>query len=564
MLRKIFFSPWFWGIIIIFPAIWPFFNPHFFPLHDFTHAARLAEMTQAFQDGQIPPRWSQHLGFGYGMPLFSFYAPLPYYLGVIIHTVGFPIVATIKILFILSFYLSFMVMYFLGKHFLGQKGGLLAATLFIYVPYRALNVYVRGALGELYGILFFTLALLTLTLLVAKPNLKHTIGHSLAFAGILMAHNLIALIGLPFLLMWNLWLLVIYKSKTSWHLIGRLLISYVFGLGLSAFFVFPMFFEKGATSVNQLTLGGGDFKEHFVYLRQLLSSPFGYGGSIAGLYDGISFEIGKIHLGLLSGIILILLIKRQFLPKKLRWLSLGLLGLFGLSVWLTTFHSLWIWEFIAALKYVQFPWRFLSVAMVFASLTAGLLTKKYPRLTFLIMIITIIYYLPIFKPENYLDNDAKLYATDTQTLETKISRTLPDYIHPQLSNLVMNSDEMISPPPERFQVLQNNTRNLAVLENRSNRFTVSLNGTGPFVMAINIFAFPGWTFFVDGVKVPFQLDKALPRMLIPVTSTQNSVIIKGILLETPLRLLADSISLVCGLIMGLLIFNKAFKRHYGS
>jgi hypothetical protein len=39
------------------------------------------EMERSLQRFEFPVRWSANFGFGYGMPLFNFYAPLPYYLG---------------------------------------------------------------------------------------------------------------------------------------------------------------------------------------------------------------------------------------------------------------------------------------------------------------------------------------------------------------------------------------------------------------------------------------------------------------------------------------------------
>src|SRR3989344_5903619 len=65
--------------LIVGLAFRPLLHNTFFPLHDYTHVARLSEMHRALVDGYLPVRWSKNLGFGYGMPLFNFYAPLFYY-----------------------------------------------------------------------------------------------------------------------------------------------------------------------------------------------------------------------------------------------------------------------------------------------------------------------------------------------------------------------------------------------------------------------------------------------------------------------------------------------------
>ena len=72
--------PW-WGLTL--------FKKGFFKMHDFTHVARLVELDKAVKDGHFPPRLAKDLGWGYGMPLFHFYGPMPYFLGEVFHLIGF-------------------------------------------------------------------------------------------------------------------------------------------------------------------------------------------------------------------------------------------------------------------------------------------------------------------------------------------------------------------------------------------------------------------------------------------------------------------------------------------
>lgn len=77
-------------------SLWP---ADLFKIHDFVHGARIAEMTTALQDGQFPVRWSSNFGYGYGMPLFEFYAPLPFYVGAGLYWLTGNLVFSIKFLF---------------------------------------------------------------------------------------------------------------------------------------------------------------------------------------------------------------------------------------------------------------------------------------------------------------------------------------------------------------------------------------------------------------------------------------------------------------------------------
>ena len=92
----------YWGlcIVLLFSVIpiLPLFHTGFFPMHDNTQVARVFEMGKALRDGMIPVRWAQDLGFGYGYPLFTFYAPLAYYVGGLFILLGLPALLATKIL----------------------------------------------------------------------------------------------------------------------------------------------------------------------------------------------------------------------------------------------------------------------------------------------------------------------------------------------------------------------------------------------------------------------------------------------------------------------------------
>ena len=133
-----------WAFLLLFiitiPSIIALFNPGFFPTHDYIYIARIYQMAQALSDGQFPVRWVE--GFRYGDPTYNFYAPFPYYLGALISYLGFSFLATTKILFGLSFFLSVVTMYLLIKELFGRKLALAASALYLYAPYRSLDVYV--------------------------------------------------------------------------------------------------------------------------------------------------------------------------------------------------------------------------------------------------------------------------------------------------------------------------------------------------------------------------------------------------------------------------------------
>ena len=174
------------------------------------------------------------------------------------------------------------------------------------------------------------------------------------------------------------------------------------------FFILPAFFEKNLTVVDSLTGGYSDYRFHFIYLRQLWRRSWGYGGSIFGLEDDISFQFGWSHL------LLILPAVRLWRRQIYFWLALGL------SIFMMTFHSQFIWDRVPILALAQFPWRLLAFAGVFVAFLAGssakIIKNKYliPALIILIIALNINY----FRPEKFAPVE-DYYYTDRRGLPGK-------------------------------------------------------------------------------------------------------------------------------------------------
>src|SRR3990170_1206496 len=98
-------------------ALKSLFIPGFFPIHDDTQVSRVYEMAKALKDGMFPVRWVADLGYGYGYPIFNFYAPLAYYVGGFFTLLGFYALISTKIMMILGILLSGVFMYLLARKF---------------------------------------------------------------------------------------------------------------------------------------------------------------------------------------------------------------------------------------------------------------------------------------------------------------------------------------------------------------------------------------------------------------------------------------------------------------
>ncbi len=346
-------------LILAVPTFWRMLAPGIFSMQDF-HFFRQFEFSKCVKIMQIPCRWSPDAGLGYGEPLFNFYGQLPYVIGELYHLLGGSIIDSVKFLFILSLLGSGISMFFLArKIWKNDFSALISSLVYLYAPYRAVDVWVRGALPEALAFVLFPLILLSI-------EKKSPLWFSILLSSLIITHNLSLVMFLPLLLVW-----IVYRKfwKSIIGGIGAILIS--------AFYVLPVIFESKYIDLASTTAGYFDFRAHFVTIYQIFISRFwGYGASTWGSGDGLSLSIGQIQWILPLIIFVVTLIKKKFFGN-IKFLILFILGLF--YIFLTHNQSTFIWTHIPGTAYIQFPWRFLGVATFCLALSSGAIVQFFEK-----------------------------------------------------------------------------------------------------------------------------------------------------------------------------------------
>jgi len=352
------------------PAVWLIIEPGYFPIHDDTQIVRVNQMYQALRQGQFPVRFVNDLGYGYGYPIFNFYNPLPYYFGAFFMFLNLNAVIATKIMFVFPIILSGFTIFWLVSQYFSQLAALASALFYIYAPYHAVQIYVRGAVAEYWAYAFFPL--LIMALLNQQPLLA-----GIVLALLILSHNLTALMIIPILAI--LFLIKLFFSKSKAALVKFLLSVCLIGLSLSAFFWLPALLEKNLTQLNQLLVQQSNPLDHFVFLPQLWTSLWGFGGSVAGIHDGISFMAGKLHL-ILSLLSLPIIFISTKLNKKMRLLLLFSFCSLFFALFMTLPLSYPVWSNLPILDIIQFPWRWLIFFSLFTSVLSGFSLNYFHQL----------------------------------------------------------------------------------------------------------------------------------------------------------------------------------------
>src|SRR5262249_6980609 len=116
---------------------------------------------------------------------------------------------------------------------------------------------------------------------------------SVAWTGVLLSHNPSALLFAPLLVGFVTFLGYRTKSPVA---VVNMLVAIAAGTALAAFFWLPALAESQFVFIERSLQASTNYLDHFVYPSQLWSITWGFGQSIAGSADQLSFSFGWEHL----------------------------------------------------------------------------------------------------------------------------------------------------------------------------------------------------------------------------------------------------------------------------
>lgn len=513
-------------------------------MHDDTQVARVQQMTEAITDGIFPVRVVHDLGYGYGYPIFNFYAPFAYYVGSGFDLIGFDELFSTKLMVGIALFVLGYGMYLLSSRFFGRAGGIISGVIAITSPYIALNIFVRGAFSELYGIAFIPFVFYAFFQVHQTRKFRYVVLGSFAFAAIIASHNLSAMMVTPFILLFSVFLLL-QKVKTQKKKNLLILVTLISGVLLSSFYWLPALSEMKYTNVSGQVGGGADYRDHFVCLMQLWDSPWGFGGSTASCTDGMSYRVGKLHL-----IFVFLITPLLFMAKQKRTkVAIGFgLGVFIISVFLTLQISQLIWEGLRVMEYIQYPWRYLGITSLSIAFLAGGIVL-YPKtitknlktqrtyigvLIVLVAIGSLGLYLKLFMPQQMSNLSANDY-TNVETIRYTTSKLSDEYLPKDFKKPEYSKDV----PRLPYDSIQGSS-NITVESDTTKRLVLSIDANEDSEILIHKAYFPFWHIFVDGKEVPFDI---IDRGLV-VSLPEGEHTIEVLYKSTVMQMIGNTLSII--------------------
>lgn len=532
-------------LILLIPSFWRMLKPGIYSMQDF-HFFRVYEYHKCIIDLQIPCRWSPDVAFEYGQPLFNFYGQLPYLYGEIFLFLGASVIDTTKILFASSLILSALAMFLLAKQmWKNNLAALLSAVIYTYAPYRAVDVFVRGALSECFAFIFFPLVMYFFNDYVEKRKKVSLLFIILSLSGLILTHNLSVLMLAFFMIPWAIYYLT---REKAWKLVPNFLIVFIFTFGLTASYLLPVISESKLVTIEETTKGYFYYQIHFTTLKQLLIERFwGYGASTWSNYDDLSLSVGHIQ-WILPTLIAIYLVYKKLFKKYLNFFVLFILG--WVMLWLTHNKSIIVWEILPVMSYLQFPWRFLSLAVFSFSLASGCLILLIPKekikyilvglITFIVISLNISFF---FEDLWYSINDKQLFSgyRYNQIISSSIHDYWPVYAEKTPVKKAETHPIYLEGTGEGKLVFKNSKKVEYLVTVASESAEISF----PVVY------FPGWEGFINSQLVFIYPKGELGLISAKFRSGENKF--ELFFTNTPVRTIGNSISLVTIVVIIILI-----------
>ncbi len=510
------------------------------------HVARIANFYLSLEQGNLLPRWAGNLNWGYGHPVMMFLYPLPSYLASFFHFLKFSYTDSLKIIFGATYVLSGFAMFFWIRNFLGRIPAFISAIIYLYSPYRFVDLYVRGAIGEHVAFMFVPLIFYFLLKLSRGKTFSVITATLLAFSvgGLILAHNAISLMFFPLIGSYALYLFWAenYDKKFLFLSVTSILV----GFFLSAFFWAPAFFEGKYTLRDIVTKK--EYLDRFVQLKDLLYGPWSYGGT--GLFTvqiGIPGIISFITLPYVA-----IILKKYF--KKMLIIYLFFILTLILSVYLMLPESKNIWSILTILQKFQFPWRLLSVVVFASSVIGGFLIyalrSKWQLILGFILIFLAIYLTKDFwhalEYKNFPDSFyEKVYEGTTDTGE---------------SSPIWSVRFMEKKPARNLEFIWGKGETELVRRNFTNHIYKINVETDKARIRENTLYFPGWNVFINGKKENIEFQDPANRGLITFYANKGFNKVEILFGSTKIRTFSSLLSLGSFIFLLLSLSYLGFKK----
>jgi hypothetical protein len=347
--------------------------------------------------------------------------------------------------------------------------------------------------------------------------------------------------------------------------VGLVALGAGLGVGLAAFYLMPAILELGTIKIGNLIRGGFDYHAHFVAPERWFDWSWGYGTSGTGVDDELSMQIGVVQWAVLGGAVIVLALSRlRHRTAAAPAMIAGCLAIVAGSLFLMTSASVRVWETIAPLTFIQFPWRLLMVPVLACGVLAATLLSaiSHPTRQALLVLCVVAIQWHVTQPYRAM---AAAREREPIRLDLPFWRIPGDgkwaFREAAYDPVTVQGDAR--PASGRWTIPEDKGEVIRASVS-DDRLDLDVRAEEPVKLVINSPFVPGWRIAVDGHRVFPSIQSPSGYMEIQVAAGAHRV--EAVFADTRLRAVAELITLISVLVLLAVASSPAWRlvRHSRS
>ncbi|HEV2469562.1 MAG TPA: 6-pyruvoyl-tetrahydropterin synthase-related protein [Candidatus Sulfotelmatobacter sp.] len=463
------------------------------------HTYSWLDILAQWKHGMFYPRWAAWAHFGYGEPRFVFYPPASWILGGLISLI-FPWTLATSVYIWIALVAAGASMFLLARCWLDRRGATFAAVLYAVNPYHLVIVYWRSAFAELLAACL--IPLLLLFVLEAAEGRRRIVALGFVLAAAWLTNAPAAV-----MIHYSLGLLILFfawrQRSPRLLLVGAAAVA--LGASLAAFYLLPAIYEQKWVTISQALAQGSRPQDNFLFIHttdpdhDAFNHVISYVAVLEMALIALSFAAGKLWRR-----------KDEFANAALLWAAASSVLMFPIT--------LFLWDILPKMRFMQFPWRWLlCLSMIFAIVLA-IGVRRWPwRAAGCILSLLVLVGAWHRIQEPWWDN-----AADLREMQDNMSDRIgyegtdeytPRGAKPSAINKDARNVTVDGPARAAIRVQQWNAE--------SKTFTAEMSA--PDQLALRLFPYPAWKTEVNGNVVQTGTRPGTGQMLVPVEAGMNRV-----------------------------------------